>query len=884
MRSAADEKAVEEGCTFSLSAASRVKDFFGRFLRHSKGQWAGRPFELLPWQWDDLIAPLFGWLRPDGTRRFRAAYVEIAKKNGKALAIDTPIPTPDGWATMGDLRPGDRVFDERGVPCRVVAATEVMHDRPCYEVAFCDGTRIVADAEHQWLTIARKTFGRSGDRASGPVGVRTTREIARCVRVCHWGSEGCNHAVPVAGAIQMPEADLPVHPYVLGVWLGDGNTASARLTCAYSDIEVVRNVVACGVSADERVSLNVNSGSYLLGSRGRGSGRRHSTQAALRGLGVLGDKHIPTAYLRASAGQRWALLQGLMDTDGHATPKGQLEFTTTSRRLFLGFMELARSLGLKPTFSEKRATLRGRDCGPKWRVQFWAFADRPAFRLSRKLARQKPAPATRTRSMTRHIVSVTPIPPVPVRCIQVDSGSSLYLAGEGMVPTHNSSLASAIGLYLLAGDKEAGAEVYSVAADRDQAGIVHGEAVRMVEASPALLKHLVVNYSTKNITFPASKSWYKALSSEAGTKEGLNAHGLIIDELHAWPGRGLWDALRYAGRARRQPLRFAITTAGDDPHSICREQHDYAKAVLKGEVLDTRLFAYIRAARQVSEGDATDDDWRDPEAWRRANPSMGATIREDDFAADVAESERSPTTQATFKRDRLNVWSTSTSPWLRPEDWAACRSAGDDLSGRECYGGLDLARTRDMTALALLFPDGEGGFDLRTWFWLPAARATEPGAPAQYRVWAEQGFLELTPGEVCDYTHVKRRLVELSQTYAIREIAYDPYNAEQLTQEVEAETGVTRISFGQTVANYAAPTAEFERLVLARGLRHDGHPILTWQAGHVQVRTDANGNKRPVKPKPIDPRKIDGIVAAVMALARAGLAPAAGTGGIDFWD
>lgn len=465
-------------------------------------------------------------------------------------------------------------------------------------------------------------------------------------------------------------------------------------------------------------------------------------------------------------------------------------------------------------------------------------------------------------------------------------GSRRFRASYIEIPKKNgkSALASGIGLYLLAGDREAGAEVYSVAADRDQAGIVHGEAVRMVEASPPLLRHLVVNYSTKNITFPSAKSWYKALSSEAGTKEGLNAHGLIIDELHVWSGRGLWDALRYADRARRQPLRFAITTAGDDPHSICREQHDYARGVLCGKIDDTRLFAYIRAARQTSEGDAADDDWRQPETWRRANPSMGATIREDDFAADVAEAERSPVSQATFKRYSLNVWSTSTNPWLRAEDWAACLDATRDLSGAECYGGLDLAVNDDMTALSLLFPDGEGGYDMRAWFWLPEQAAMSPDSPPHYRVWADQGLLELTPGSACDYDYVKRRVGEIVTNHDLRELAYDPYNAEKTTQEMEAEYGVRRIAFGQTTANFAGPTAEFERLLLMRRLRHDGNPILAWQAGHVTAKTDINGNKRPAKPKNRDPRKVDGIVAAVMAMGRAMLAPQHAVGGLEFWD
>lgn len=433
-----------------------------------------------------------------------------------------------------------------------------------------------------------------------------------------------------------------------------------------------------------------------------------------------------------------------------------------------------------------------------------------------------------------------------------------------------STLASGIGLYLLVGDGEPGAEVYSVAADRDQANIVHGEAIRMVRASPGLTSRLEINRTTHNISFPKTNSWYRSLSSEANTKEGLNAHGLIVDELHAWKGRGLWDALRYAGRSRRQPLLFAITTAGDDMDSICREQHDYAKAVLAGQVIDTRFFAYIRCAAAIAEGDREDDDWTQPEVWHKANPSLGVTIDEAEFARDVDEAKQSPTTQASFKRYSLNIWSTSTNPWLRSEDWQACTEpfTRESLAGKRCYAGLDLSKTRDMTALVLVFRDDDT-YRLLPFFWLPEESVNNPDAPEQFRVWSRQHILETTPGGVCDYAFVKKRIAELSEEFDFEELAYDPYNAEQITQEIEQEMGIKRILFPQTINHFAEPTAEFERLVLSQRLRHNGHPVLAWQAGHVQVKTDVNNNKRPVKAAPHDPKKVDGIVAAVMGIARA---------------
>lgn len=441
------------------------------------------------------------------------------------------------------------------------------------------------------------------------------------------------------------------------------------------------------------------------------------------------------------------------------------------------------------------------------------------------------------------------------------------------VPKKNgkSTLASGIGLYMLMGDGEKGAEVYSAATDREQASIVHGEAVRMVQSSRHLRRYLEVNKTTHNIAFPRTQSWYRALSAEAETKEGLNAHGIIIDELHAWKGRRLWDTLRYAGRARRQPLLFIITTAGDDVHSVCYEQHVYAHSILRGEVIDTRTFGYIRAAGQKAEGAAEDDDWSLPATWKRANPSLGVTIKEDDFAAEVEEAKRLPSSEASFKRYSLNVWSTSTNPWLRAEDWSKNLRTfeEDDLFGCRCYGGLDLASTRDMCSFVLAFPWDKDLYRLLPIFWLPEETVYSTDSPEQYRVWSKEGLLRVTPGNVADYAFIRRDIGELATKFRIEEFAFDPWNAEKITQEIEEEFGIRRFGFGQTIGNFAPACKEFERLLLASRLNHNGHSILSWQAGHVQVKSDPNGNKRPVKPDGKDKRKIDGIVSALMALARA---------------
>jgi len=449
------------------------------------------------------------------------------------------------------------------------------------------------------------------------------------------------------------------------------------------------------------------------------------------------------------------------------------------------------------------------------------------------------------------------------------------------IPKKNgkSTLAAGIGLYMLMGDREPGAEIYSAANDREQAGIVHREALNMAEASPGLMAELQVNRSTHNIAYPRTRSYYRALSSDAPGKEGLNAHCILCDELHVWYGRELWDTLRYAFRARRQGLLFVITTAGDDPLSVCREQYDYAKGVLAGRIADDRLFAYIREADP-------EDDWKSTKVWRRANPAAGIIIRQEDFAADAREAEKTPASQASFKRYTLNIWATAANPWFKGADWDACAGPGpvneDTLAGRDCWCGMDLASTQDITAAVLVFPDGPDRFILVPRFWIPEDRLADGDANAAYRVWAAQGWLRTTPGNVCDYAFIKHDLAADAKRFRVRQWMFDPWNAESLTQELEKETGVERVKFGQTIGNFAGPCKDLERLVLARGILHGGHPVLAWMAGHVSVRQDPNGNKRPVKPQGQDQRKIDGITAALMGLA--GAQQGKGTGGRSVYE
>jgi phage terminase large subunit-like protein len=389
---------------------------------------------------------------------------------------------------------------------------------------------------------------------------------------------------------------------------------------------------------------------------------------------------------------------------------------------------------------------------------------------------------------------------------------------------------------------------------------VHGEAIRMVEASAILSEHCNINMTNRVISFEGSS--YKALASKASGKEGLNPHCLIVDELHVWKGWDVWNSLKYASIARRQPLRFVITTAGEEVQSVCYETLDYSRDVESGKLVDQRHFSYIR------EIDEEADDYRDQASWYKANPSLGVTISLRDFAADLAEAERTQEDLATFLRYRFDVWKKSVGSWLNMSEWDRAEDTYDESSfrGLACYGGLDLSQTTDMTSLALAFPFDDESCSLLAYFWLPHDAAEKASNRDEVFTWASQGWLELTDGNVIDYKAVIEKACRLAKVFRIRALAYDKTYAEHATQEIEEESGVMRVVFPQSMMHFAGPTSTFETMLKGGTLRHNGNPILTRQASHCTVKTDVNGNRRPVKPKPGDPRKIDGIVSSIMAI------------------
>ncbi len=440
-----------------------------------------------------------------------------------------------------------------------------------------------------------------------------------------------------------------------------------------------------------------------------------------------------------------------------------------------------------------------------------------------------------------------------------------------------SMLASATALYLLYADGEPGAEIVSAAADREQAAVTFDTARAMVEASPTL--RALTKVYRRELVVPATGSRYKVISSEAYSKHGLNLSACVIDELHAWPSRDLYDVLTTSMGARRQPLTFIITTAGTDEHSIAAEVQRYAEQVRDRVIEDPTFLGIIYAAP------ADADPW-DEAVWRVCNPALGDFRNLDEMRQAARHAKEVPGREPAFRQLYLNQWGTAAaSRWLSLEAWDACAQPVNRVDGnsgparaelsadvarnsRRAFLGLDLSTTTDLTALAILLPDEDGTYELWVEFWAPQDNLDlrERRDRVPYRLWAQQGHLTATPGNIVDETAVEARIHALMAELDVAEVGVDPWNAKKLVARLQQD-GVPAFEVPQTMANLTSASKALEMLILSRRLRHDGNPVMRWCVSNAVADVDGNGNLKPSKKRSHE--RIDGVSALVTALARA---------------
>ena len=428
-----------------------------------------------------------------------------------------------------------------------------------------------------------------------------------------------------------------------------------------------------------------------------------------------------------------------------------------------------------------------------------------------------------------------------------------------------SELAAAIALYLLYADHEPSAEVFSAAADRQQASIVFDVAKRMVEMTPGLQKRSKVMSATKRIVNYSNAGYYQVVSADVGGKHGYSISGLVFDEIHNQPNRKLWDVLtKGSGDARRQALHVAIATAGTDRNSICFELHTKALDILSDRKVDPTFYPVVYSLPM-------DVDWQDEKNWYKVNPSLGYTVPIERMREAYLQSQDNPAEENVFRTLRLCQWVGSTVQWIPDHIYDLGNQPIDKhaLRRRDCYAGLDLSSSGDITALVLMFPPrtDDEKYIMRPYFWVPEdavpKRVQQTSVP--YDNWVAQGYVQATPGNVIDYAYIQNTIGELSYKYHIREIAFDRWGSNMLVERL-TEMGLTVVPFGQGYKDMSPASRAFYEELMKGNIIHGGNPVMKWMCGNVVIEQDPAGNIKPTKAKSKD--KIDGVVAAIMALDR----------------
>lgn len=478
------------------------------------------------------------------------------------------------------------------------------------------------------------------------------------------------------------------------------------------------------------------------------------------------------------------------------------------------------------------------------------------------------------------------------------------------------TLLAGIGLYMLAYDDEPGAEVYSIATKKEQAREIFDEAVRMAQKSKFLSAkvHFSGGKLPTNISILGTASKFQLQASDYGTADGKNVHCLLADELHQHPTRLLYDAYAQATGARRQPIIFAITTAGYDTMGVCFAQRKIGENILVGNVAvedGDSFFAYIACINEADRDGKNADDPMDERNWIKANPNLGISVKLDNMREEAAIARVDATALNAFLCKRLNVWVTQEIAWMSPEKWALCNHAGnlispivlreraiERLKGRICIGGLDLSAKHDLTAFALVFPpckeeveytplpqtrqqihfrepvtftekvikEGDPYWSVLVWSWVPKDVILERVKKdrVHYDVWEREKYLRTCPGSVIDHEFIYKEIVELKKQFQFNDIAFDSWNAQWIAKKL-LDDGFKAESVKMVYSAMNEPMKELMGLVLQKKLEHYGDPILTWNAANVSATTDANGSIRPDKEK--SKEKIDGIVAVIMAMS-----------------
>lgn len=751
----------------------------------------GTPFLLQPFQIFIVYNLLGFWYKGTNNRRYKEAFISYGRKNGKALSLEEDIPTPDGWKKMKDIHPGDFVFGSNGKKTKVLVESEIFH-KPMYKVTFEDGSEVKASADHIWTVQTKRSRRavREGRRINKWVETTTEKmaEDFAHIRADGKGTE-YRYRVPMNGTVEYDEKDLPINPYTFGVWLGDGTSKDMTITCSDEDrAEMTKNIEAEGYTCKWYEHTN-RAGAIGIDKRphgGKGMPKTTPLRDALRSLGVYGNKHIPQVYLQASIDQRWALLQGLMDTDGTCEKRGQCEFTQKSKALMDGFVELVRSLGIKVSVHEKEAVCNGKKCGKVYRAFFYVSQETPCFRLKRKKERLKKTLAPRMGA--KSITNIETIAEEPSKCIAVDAPDHLYLAGRGFSATHNTSLVAALAWAVAILQRQSGSKVYVVAAALKQTMETFNFLLFSLRYKKVIDKFDVQNNSfnhTIKYTFtkdgrPDGSIEIIALASNPDSQDSFNCNFAICDEVAAYRKPAQYNRFKEAMSAYTNKLIIGITTAGDNINSFGYGRQEYAVKVANGIVKDDSFFSFVARADQDEKGNV---DYTNEEQHKKANPNYGVTIRPEEIMNDALQAQNDPQQRKDFFSRRLNIYTSSLRSYFDIDEFKASDKkynwSLDELSKMpiDWYGGADLSRMYDLTAASLYgHYDKEDVDIIITHGFFPVTQAARKADEDNIPLfgWQEDGWLTICNNPTVNISDVVNWFVDMRKKgFRIVEVGHD---------------------------------------------------------------------------------------------------------------
>lgn len=828
---------------FREDVVDKAIDFI-RTLKHFTGKSSGNHFILEDWQ-AFIVANIIGWYWKDNNcRRYTSSYIEVSRKNGKALSLDTPIPTPKGWTTMGQLKVGDEVLGRDGQPTTVTFTTPIQYNRQCFKISFEDGETIIADKDHNWYIRDKnnKEF------------IATTGQLAPKYKRERKDGKGTEYLyrVPMNLAIELPTANLPIDPYILGLWLGDGTSSKPDFTVHQDDLamyDYVSSIYGQYKVYNDKRNTKVYTVSFAGDMGQNNSQLRHQ----LVELNLLNNKHIPNVYLRASKEQRLALLQGLMDTDGTISKSGQCEFTQKNLQIADGICELLGSLGIKYTKKSKIPTIKNKVCDEVQRITFYTDKQLPCFRLQRKYDRLKDS--LNKRMLYKSIVDITPIESVPVKCITVDNPDHLYLCGKHFTVTHNTAMAAALCMYFLIADGEDGAEVDLAANSKDQAKIAFSFCSAFSKQLDPKQKYLKTFRDT--ILLNANNSKLRVFAADDSKLDGFNASFALVDEYHSAKNSKVRDVIKSSMGMRQNPHLCTITTAGFDKTLPCYKLRTTSIEILNGLKEDDSMFIAIYSLDD-------EDDWTDKNNWIKSNPNLDITVTTKYISEQVKGAINNPSDETGVKTKTLNLWCDTVDVWL-PETYLVKSSKRIDwqqFKDCPCYVGVDLAATSDLTAVTYLVVKDDKYY-FKTDYYLPNSALTEKTDKELYKYWKQTNLLKITDGNVTDYDYITQDILKMGEIVNIQTVGYDPYNSTQWAIDATS-LGINLTQYPQNLGNFNRPTRELERLILSGKAVIENNEITRFCFKNVVLKSDYNGNVKPNKS--IDKKKIDGVIAMIQAL------------------